>query len=186
MSTRIIGGIAYPITEIRNAIGMEWIPAVTVTHSQIATIGEPVDAETFLVVYNNDGTREVYAWDGAKWFHLFGGGAFDMQVADGYLQYQEHDSNNWHNLIALSALQASERRIDTYTASSDVDGAVAVTYTTAFDAQPMLFLECVPPAPHGVTVRKLTETVSGFTAIVEGADAVAVSGQSIKAYVIAV
>lgn len=186
MSTRRIGGVDYTVTEIRNAIGMEWIPAVEVAHSAVATMGAPEDAETFLLTYNSYGAKEIYAWDGVKWFHLFGGDDFDVRVQDGYLQYREHDSSDWRTLIAVSALQASARRIDTYTAASGENGTISVSYSSSFPSLPMLFLECVPPVPHGVTVRKLTEAVDGFTAIVEDANAVVVAAQSVKAYVIAV
>lgn len=186
MSTRIIGGVAYPITEIRNAIGMEWIPAVSVSHDTVATMGVPEDNETFLLAYDEFGAKEIYAWDGVKWFHLFGGSDFDVRINDGYLQYREHETDNWRTLIEMSALQGTARRIDSYAVTSGENGTISVSYSSAFPSLPMLVLECVPPVPHGVTVRKLTEAVDGFTAIVEDANAVVVVAQSVKAYVIAV
>lgn len=69
MSTRIIGGVSYPMDLWQNEAAQQFIPAVMVTHSQLATIGAPVESDTYLV----DETGLPYKWSTSAlaWVALF-------------------------------------------------------------------------------------------------------------------
>lgn len=69
MSTRIIGGVSYPMDLWQNEAAQQFIPAVMVTHSQLATIGAPAESDTYLV----DETGLPYKWSttALAWVALF-------------------------------------------------------------------------------------------------------------------
>lgn len=69
MTTRIIGGVAYEMVLWQNEAGQQYIPAVSVTYSQLATLGAPAESDTYPVDENNI----PYKWNPAtsKWIPLF-------------------------------------------------------------------------------------------------------------------